>query len=196
MLGASKYPRAPLDHYPTPPRATEAFLKIYGDDLPSMLVWEPFCGNGAISKMIEPHTRAMVNTDIRAYDGFDPDGLCDFFKLESLDWLELLSPGIRPDAIVTNPPYGKDAEKAARHALKLMEPEQGFVAFLCRHEWDTAKGRADLFDHPAFAAKITLRFRPRWIADSDGAPRHSYSWYCWDWTLAHYSHRPEIHYAD
>lgn len=102
-----------------------------------------------------------------------------------------------PDVIMSNPPYGKNAERAARHALALMEAQCGDVIFLCRHEWDAAKSRADLFDHPAFAAKITMRHRPRWIADSTGAPRHNYSWFLWSWAKAKKAPyaRPEIFYV-
>lgn len=196
MLSTSGYERTALDFYPTPASATEALLSVIGDDVPSFLLWEPFCGDGAISKLVGPLAREIVSTDINSYPGFEADGLLDFFKLESAEEVTPLK-GFIPDAIITNPPYGKDAERAARHALALMEPEKGFVAFLCRHEWDSAKGRADLFDHPAFSMKITLRHRPRWIAGSEGAPRHNYSWYCWNWSKALLAPKmkAEIHYA-
>lgn len=221
MLGVSGYDRSPLDFYVTPKRAVESLLTVIGDDLPMWQVWEPFCGNGAISNVINPLARDMVTTDIRAYEGFDPDGLFDFFKLlpmaEHRTWCEKFEAdpsetnekafngvstmadifalkGFAPDAIITNPPYGKDAERAARHAIALMEEQKGIVIFLCRHEWDAAKGRADLFDHPAFAMKIVLRHRPRWIADSKGAPRFPYSWFVWNWQKP-VSQRPELLYA-
>lgn len=225
MVGASGYPRNPLDFYPTPLPAFDGLVQALEDDLPSYLAWEPFCGNGAISLPLSEHVRGLVSTDIRAYEGFDPDGLADFFSIfpdedtEGFDaaliqWaldygdkpeaecppmpltmsdIEALK-GFRPDAIFSNPPYGKEAERAARHALKLMEAEKGIVAFLCRHEWDTAKSRADLFDHPAFATKITLRHRPRWIAASEGAPRFSYAWYIWDWSKPK-AVKPELVYV-
>jgi len=124
--------------------------------------------------------------------------------------------GFMPDAIITNPPYtgkvpdgfytsGKNAGKpkfktidlagnCARRALKLMEAQKGMVIFLCRHEWDCAKSRRDLFDHPAFAMKIVLRHRPRWIADSSGSPRFPYSYYVWNWAKPKAA-RPEIIYV-
>lgn len=228
MIGTSGFPRAPLDHYPTPLSAFKGLPEIYGDDLPAMFAWEPFCGTMAISGPLSEYARGVISTDIVAYEGFDPDMVVDFFNIypdgEEFEkavaaweaWIDENTnelgecpeappypvcmadieqiKGVRPDAIITNPPYGKDAEKAARHALKLMQPEKGFVAFLCRHEWDCAKSRKDLFDHPAFMGKITLRHRPRWIAGTTGAPRFSYAWFIWDWTrLA--SHKPELFYA-
>lgn len=222
MLGSSAYARNPLDYYPTPKSAIDSFLDIYEEDVPPMQFWEPFAGNGAIYNPISELARNSLATDIHAYEGFDSRRLIDFFSIvpddeydaEYTRWHDTpdeSSPpwppvpfceiantaGFRPDAIITNPPYGKLAEKAARHALRLMMAEKGFVAFLCRNEWDCAKGRSDLFDHPAFAAKVVLRHRPRWIAGSDGAPRHSYAWFCFDWTkaIAAPGVKPELLYA-
>lgn len=214
MLGGTHYARAPLDHYPTPRPAFNALIEVLGDDFAPYFAWEPFAGNGAISEPLRPFVREVLTTDIVRYDGLDLDATEDFFALTPDDLgrlgaLKALPEFIigddgtekpiyplpeRPDAIITNPPYGKDAERAARHALKLMEEQGGLVAFLCRHEWDAARSRADLFDHPAFAHKITLRHRPRWIADSKGAPRFPYAWFVWDWTRLP-SAKPELRYA-
>lgn len=227
MLGQISYPRSPLDFYPTPSRATEAFVEKVVDDLEAVQGWEPFCGAGHISKIVGPLCRAFLSTDIKTYEGFDPDGLIDFFSLvpdadyeaavvadesryaeqealfqahgivyerhaprpQPFSTVEELF-GFRPDAIITNPPYddkdsGVTAEKSLRHALRLMEAEKGMVAMLLRHEFDCGKKRRDLFeDHPAFMAKITLRFRPRWIEGTTGSPRHNYAWYVWDWVKA------------
>lgn len=213
MVGEARYARNPLDFYPTPKRATDALLSVFGDDIGAMLVWEPFCGNGAVSKIVTPYARDLISTDIKAYEGFDADGLVDFFNVKTdLDpsmtgdseaksmadiaamWpvagfgaledeekvREIGAP--RPDAIITNPPYGKIARRCIEHALKLMEQEKGFVAMLLRSEYDSAVTRKHLFrDHPAFRAEVKLLFRPRWVEGSKGAPRHNYSWFIWDW---------------
>lgn len=184
MLGQTKYPRHPLDFYPTPERAVTAFARhplIQQNLLQGRTIWEPACGDGAIVKALAPHVEKVVASDIRAYPGFDPDFLQDFLAIGDL--AEVFDGDLRrpwPDTIITNPPYGDEAELFARHALELLRPYGGSLALLCRHEWDAAKGRADIFDDESFAAKVTLRFRPRWIADSKGAPRFSYAWYCWD----------------
>jgi hypothetical protein len=183
MLGQTKYARVPLDFYPTPTRATEAFIGSTKHWWEDRVVAEPACGNGAIAKVIAPHCRSVVSTDIHAYDGHQPDAMVDF--LEVKDYQEYCEKaGGKPTAIITNPPYGKLAEAFAWKSIQLMEECQGFVAMLCRHEWDAAKGRGPLFDHMAYSAKVTLRFRPRWVEGSSGAPRFSYAWYCWDWSRA------------
>jgi hypothetical protein len=223
MLGGTNYPRTPLDHYPTPPRATKAFISVVEDDLEAMQFWEPFVGNGAIYNLIAPLCRNAASSDIHRYEGFDPDALLDFFNIypdgeaheiavaaweraiDKSTWNEGCSLrqaperpmsmsevesrfGFRPDCIISNPPYGKDADRAVRKALQLMEAETGYVAFLMRHEWDAARGRADLIDHPAFMAKVTLRFRPVWIEKKEGekssSPRFPFSWYVWDFSKA------------
>lgn len=219
MLGGTNYPRAPLDHYPTPARATEAFISVVEDDLEQMAFWEPFAGNGAISKLIGPLCRLEATSDIHRYEGLDPTAMLDFFNIypdgeaheaavaaweRTVDKSTLedgvtkpgtperpmsmsdveAAFGFRPDCIITNPPYGKEAVRSVEKALELMEAEQGYVAMLMRHEWDAAKGRAHLIDHPAFIAKITLRFRPVWVEKKPGetsaSPRFSYAWYIWD----------------
>jgi hypothetical protein len=249
MLGSPRYQRNALDFYPTPARTVQSLLDVIEDDLPSYKFWEPFCGNGAFSKPIAGLALESVSTDIRAYEGFDPDGLFDFFAIKPKmiqktdipfsddpedgkrkpfwkaigDRSDVVTmadianlKGFMPDAIITNPPYtakvedgvyktGKNKGKpkfktidlagnAARHAIKLMEHQRGIVIFLCRHEWDAAKARKDLFDHPAFAMKITLRHRPRWIEGSEGAPRFPYAYFVWDWTKPAVS-KPELIYA-
>lgn len=227
MLGSSAYARNPLDFYPTPRPALDGFLAHYEDDVPAFQFWEPFAGNGAIYNPVSELARHSLATDINAYEGFDCDALVDFFSIfpdgdddrydaalvayeravaeghtelparpRFMSEVESIK-GFRPDAIITNPPYGKLAAKAALHSIRLMEQEMGIVAFLCRHEWDAAAGRRHLFDHPAFSAKVVLRHRPRWIAGSKGAPRHSYAWYVWDWTKARSAPNvpPELLYA-
>ncbi|AFU88032.1 DNA methyltransferase [Caulobacter phage CcrColossus] len=225
MLGGTNYARAPLDHYPTPARATNAYVSVVEDDLEAMQFWEPFAGNGAIYHIIKNYCRSAGATDIVQYDGLDLHGLVDFFSIypdgEAFDsalaaWERLIDKntgddgvwlgaepapvrprpfseitemlGFTPDCIISNPPYGKDTDRAVRKALELMEAQHGYVAFLMRHEWDAAKGRADLIDHPAFAAKITLRFRPVWVEKKEGeksaSPRFSYAFYVWDWQKA------------
>lgn len=223
MLGGTDYERTARDFYPTPPRATNAFASVVEDDLEGMQFWEPFAGNGAIYNIIAPLCRAAGATDIFNYEGFEANGLVDFFNVypdgdayetavaawerevdkltgddgvtfgelperpKSMSDIAALL-GFRPDCIISNPPYGKDAVRAVEKALELMEAETGYVAFLMRHEWDAAKGRAHLIDHPAFIAKITLRFRPVWIEKKEGeasaSPRFSYAWFIWDQSKA------------
>lgn len=185
MLGQTNYPRVEDDHYPTPVRATLTFAN-HGHIrrcLNGKNIVEPAAGNGAIVKVLEPIFGRVAGIDIKAYEGdYTPDALQDFLQTTAEDLDRIY--GARVRALVTNPPYGDLAEAFVRHALKLMEPRQGVVSVLCRHEWDCAKGRADIFDHPAFDNKLTMRFRPVWIEKKAGeksaSPRFSYAWFTWD----------------
>lgn len=87
-----RYPkRTVYEFYPTPPEATRALLAVEsfeGD------IWEPACGDGAISKVLEAAGYQVVSTDLidRGYGA----GGHNFLKSD------------RPLAknIITNPPYG------------------------------------------------------------------------------------------
>ena len=83
--------------------------------------------------------------------------------------------------IASNPPYGKQAEKIIRHALKLTEPHGGKVAMLLPVQYDCAKGRVDLFENPPFKRKLTLLERIRWAnLEHTASPSSNHSWYVWD----------------
>lgn len=163
MVGAAKYERIENDFYPTPAWCTDVLVRHvnFGP------VWEPACGNGAISKVLADYGMRVLSTDLidRGYG----EGGRDFF----LETNELHD-------IVTNPPYGDLAEAFIRHALALTKPHKRKVAMLMRNEWDSASSRSDLYAHP-YAMKIVLTKRPRWIEGSTGAPRHNYAWFVWDW---------------
>jgi len=87
--------------------------------------------------------------------------------------------------IITNPPYGPErrgelAIAFIRHALSLPIPR---IAMLLPVDFDSAISRQDVFRFcPAFAGKIVLLNRIRWIAGSTGSPSMNHSWFCWDKT--------------
>ncbi len=56
--------RAPFEFYPTPPEATRAFIAAETFDGP---IWEPACGQGAISKVLEKSGDEVVSTDLANY---------------------------------------------------------------------------------------------------------------------------------
>ncbi len=87
-----RYPkRAPFEFYPTPPEATRALLSVESFE---GSIWEPACGDGAISKVLIEAGYEVISTDLidRGYGA----GGHDFLKSS------------RPLAknIITNPPYG------------------------------------------------------------------------------------------
>lgn len=79
-LGSSNHvpeEREAFDYYATDPRAVEMLLKL---EQFSPVIWEPACGEGHISKVLQAHGYEVISTDL-IYRGFgDPEPL-DFLKL-------------------------------------------------------------------------------------------------------------------
>lgn len=108
------------DFFSTSQRAVQALLAV--ERFPGV-VWEPACGNGAISCILEeqPDISRVISTDL--YErGYGVSGV-DF----------LGHTNIRSDHVVTNPPFEKDmAEKFAKKALQSVP---GKVAIFARLAW-------------------------------------------------------------
>lgn len=169
MLGDSGYERIEADFYPTPPENVDCLLTHM---LPQGLVWEPACGDGAISKRLMEFGYETWSSDLHDH-GFGTPNM-DFLKTTDL-------PNSKVRCIITNPPYGELVEKFINHALNLMEPVRGQVALFLRNEYDCGSRRMSLFGMPPFHKKIVVTKRPRWIEGSTGSPRHNYAWFVWDW---------------
>ena len=91
----------------------------------------------------------------------------------------LAADGFDGDAIITNPPYELAPEFIER-ALSLTASD-GLVAMLLRTDFDHAKSRQHLFQHPAFSKKLVLRKRIKWFEDSKGQPSFNHAWFVWDY---------------
>jgi hypothetical protein len=171
MLGRSKYERPKGDFFPTPDWCTEVLLRHF---TPAGMVWEPACGEGHMSRVIERKGHFVFSTTL--YDQGYGHG-------RDVDFLAEKEPMSGIYSIITNPPYSI-ADEFVEHAIKLMRARGGAVAMLLRNEWDCASSRRHLFMPSAcFDTKIVLTKRPRWIEGSKGSPRHSYAWYVWDFGL-------------
>jgi hypothetical protein len=174
MLGESKHPRAPRDFYPTidenVSRAIARFLLAEQLVTQDSLVWECAGGDWAMGKVLEEYFKTVMGSDIAPQPPLEHT--FDFLK----EW-----PNPVFDAIITNPPYGVHTTKFMERGLFLLRNQKtNVVAMLARNELDSAHSRAHLFgDCPEFYAKLTLLWRPRWIRESVGSPRHNYAWYVW-----------------
>jgi hypothetical protein len=108
--------RAAMDFYPTPPEATRALLSVEAFD---GTIWEPACGNGAMSAVLQTAGYEVVSTDL-VDRGFGTPGI---------DFLKQTVP--RAKHIVTNPPYGRGlADRFIQHALNLTAMTEGSVVML------------------------------------------------------------------
>ena len=127
MLGMSTtwHPeqRAEGDYYTTDPEAVRALLRVHkrvfgGIKLKlNNVIWEPACGCGNISKVLEEYGLEVLSTDLvdRGYG------------VSGIDFLETKKLPERCDTIITNPPY-KYANEFIQHSLELL-PRGGLACF-------------------------------------------------------------------
>ena len=150
-----------FDFYPTPPSATEALLEreTFGRD-----VWEPACGDGAISKVLKREGYKVISSDIvdRGYGRVE-----DFLRSKR-----------RTENIVTNPPY-KLAEEFIRKALAVTTNK---VAMLLRLTFLESQQRYRLFRETPLESVYV--FSRRLSMPQGGAERLSsgavaYAWFVW-----------------
>jgi len=168
MLGGSGYDRIDDDFYETEAWVTEVILKHIKFRGP---IWEPAAGKGAIAIVLQDAGNIVFCSDL-------VDRGCEGFIIK--DFFDFYSPLGNARNIVTNTPYGDDAEEFVNQALSLL-PYGGKLVMICRHEWICAKKRRYLFDkESAFCKLIILNKRPRWIKGSTGSPRHNYGIYVFD----------------
>jgi len=178
----SGFERSNRDFYATPSWVTEALLKHV--DFRGK-VWEPCCGDGAMSGVLAAHGLDVVSSDI-ADRGFGTPGV-DFLGCTEVP------EGCR--CIVTNPPYGDTGtpvgqEKSAvamlkflRHAMHLTESVQGQLALLVRLQWIAGRHASEMLSSGPFAATIVLNRRIQWFqmgADTKTA-QHHHAWVVLDW---------------
>jgi hypothetical protein len=121
----------PNDFYPTPAYATWALLE---NEEFGTTVWEPACGDGAISRVLRAAGYRVISSDLvgRGYGQVE----------------DFLTSRRRVESIVTNPPY-KLAEEFVRLALRLSTHK---VAMLVRLSFLESQGRYDLFQETPLKA--------------------------------------------
>lgn len=206
-LSKSNFERHEGDRYWTEPNVSGALVRriattFKGDKLRAVL--DPCAGRGDLIRVLKDAGHACFAADIDPREF--PKGLC---PIEQCDFLTGTPTYFLEESIgllITNPPFGDDAEECIRkaHAYMMDGTIQG-MAFLLRSEWNHGKTRLDLFqgENCHYRKEIVLTWRPRWdwwmtpeekraakIAAGidpdkpDSSPRHNFSWFCWDrsWT--------------
>jgi 23S rRNA G2445 N2-methylase RlmL len=99
-----------------------------------MTVWEPACGDGAMSNVLATQFAKVINSDIHPM--MENAATVDFYKYE---------PDEKFQWIITNPPYGEEVDKFMDRILYFVENRNCFGAIIARNELDSAKGRAKYF---------------------------------------------------
>lgn len=171
-LGSSNHAlenREAFDYYATDPKAVEMLLEL---EQFAPVIWEPACGEGHISKVLQAHGYQVISTDL-VYRGFgDPEPL-DFLK-ETLDGFE--------GDIITNPPYSTGLEFVQR-ALESVRPG-GKVAMFLKVQFLEGQKRGAFFkDTPPRTVYISRsRISCAKNGDFERFPDSAiaYAWYVWE----------------
>jgi hypothetical protein len=155
------------DFYPTPPEATRALLLV---ETFEGEIWEPACGDGAISKELEAAGHQVRSSDL-VDRGYGTAGI-DFL----MEWQS------HTDNVITNPPY-KLAEEFAYKALQFSKRK---IAFLCKLSWLEGRRRRRLFESSplarvwVFANRIRLQRGRLPTAADTGSGMFGFAWYVWE----------------
>ena len=154
--------RDPYDFYPTPRGVTEALLQV---EQFSTSVWEPCCGDGAISKVLKEAGYNVVSTDLidRGYGEIE-----DFLTSERL-----------VSDIITNPPF----EKAEEFARKALSSTTGRVAMFLPLTFLESRKRESLLADSClktvhvFVDRVSLY---KGGSARCGGGRAAYAWFVWE----------------
>lgn len=169
------------DFYETPVEATRALLALERFDGP---IWEPSCGRGAISKLLEAAGYQVYLSDLVDRGCADRDGAL----AEVVDFLET-GPERRPFEgdldIVTNPPFGI-SNAYIRHALAVHRPRK--MALLLNLNWlcgveDENRAWVWRVAPPArvhvFARRLPMMHRDGWEGKKTGSQMNT-AWFVWE----------------
>lgn len=167
--------------YETPPEAMRALLSLTRF---SRRVWEPACGKGAISRMLEDAGYEVEISDLVDYGTADRHG--ELQRVEDfLSTAPRRDDAERPD-IVTNPPYGTNLNAFVAHALRQHRPRRMALLlnlnFLCG--FDDPDRRFAMDECPpatiyVFTRRLPMMHRDGWDGP-EASSRMNTAWFVWD----------------
>lgn len=159
--GGTKENRRELDFYLTPSDVTDALLQFL--QLPKSVIWEPACGDGAMSRVMEQKGHEVISSDLR-HTGYGEGGI-DFLMAENRIC----------DAVITNPPFNV-ADQFIRKSLSIAP----VVAMVLKSQYWHAQKRYVLFDQCPPAWVLPLTWRPDFLGgERGGAPTMDCIWTVW-----------------
>jgi hypothetical protein len=181
---ASKAERG-FEFYRTPIEATRALIAIEGDRIPNR-VWEPACGDGAISDALLASKRDVFSSDIVDRGYFSAQQ--DFLTAEDY--------GLVPHtAIVTNPPFSLGQEFVDK---AFSFPSIHYCALLLRLAFLESQKRKAWFqaNPPArvhvSSRRLPMMHRQGWEGNKSTSAV-PYAWFVW---LRGYDGAPAIRWFD
>ena len=167
------------DFYPTPEYGTRALLSV---ERFRGTIWEPACGKGHMSSVLEAAGYRVIATDLYDY-GVGETGV-DFFQQRRA----------RARNIVTNPPFNA-ADEFAIHAISLLRPG-GKLALLERLAGLEGLGRRNAIFWKTPPARVWVfskrcpMTKDRLPGPDEGNDIIAFAWFVWDKTS--YSGKTEL----
>jgi hypothetical protein len=166
--------------YQTPAVATRTLLALESF---SGSIWEPACGLGAISHVLEQHGYDVVLSDLLDRGTVTGDG-----ELQAVgDFLaSTLDTACGCSDIITNPPYGDVLNDFVAHALRVHKPQKMALLlnlnFLCGFA-DEERNFAMDENPPAriyvFKHRLPMMHREGWSGPK-ASSRMNTAWYVWE----------------
>lgn len=157
------------DFYPTHPGATRALLTVEAFDGP---IWEPACGDGAMSRVLEACGQPVVSSDLidRGYGEVGRDFL--------MEW------NPRSDHVVTNPPFRWAMEFVDRALLLTRQPggkvamflRLAFLEGLERQRWFAGTPLARVW---VMSRRVPMA-RGKAAGAGDGHGVIAFAWFVWE----------------
>lgn len=167
IVGSNPEGRPEHDFYPSPPDAVEDLLRV--EEFKG-LIWEPACGDGAMSKVLIAAGHKVFSTDIvdRGYGHGQNDFLKPF----------LIRTPIKN--VITNPPFSL-AQPFIEKSLGLVG-DGGKVAMLLKTIFLEGTKRASFFAKtpPARVWVFSRRLKFGRNGEPAGSGMMSFSWFVWD----------------
>lgn len=164
-VGVDRVKRERDDFYPTPPEATRALLSV---EIFDGAVWEPACGDGAISRELEAAGYEVVSSDLIARG----------YGESAIDFLMEWQP--RAPNIVTNPPF-KHCAEFMRHAASLAS---GKVAMIMRLAALEGAERREIYESTplarvwVFSRRLTMHRSGKPVSENGGMV--AFAWFVWE----------------
>lgn len=154
------------DFYPTPAYVTEELLKrekFSGD------IWEPACGEGHISKILEQQGYKVRSTDIIDY-GYGESNI-NFLRDEFFARLP------KADNIVTNPPF----MYATEFVYRAKEMTNNKIALFLKTTFLEGVERYKIFQDQEYPLKTVYQFSRRIaFGNSKNGGMLAFAWFVWD----------------
>ena len=171
-LGASNHvdhERQEDDYYATEPKAMELLLE---QETFSPKIWEPACGGGHLSKVLEAHGYDVLSTDLVYRDYGYP---------EPVNFLTISNDSFDGD-IITNPPY-KYALEFVQKAINTAQDGHKVAMFL-KLTFLEGKARKQFFiEHPpktVYVSSSRLKCAMNGEFDKIGSSAAAYAWFVWE----------------